>query len=112
MQFTNCPSVYRGTSGTQCSGGSSKHSAEQYKQVFEQGNKYYSTLTGLRTDGQCKNVGRISTIAYDEELYYNPEATPFVIEPEEKKSVGRPRQVERVKMTVERGEDAVLRELE
>ena len=112
MQFTNCPSVYRGTSGTQCSGGSSKHSAEQYKQVFEQGNKYYSTLTGLPTDGQCKNVGRISTIAYDEELYYNPEATPFIIEPEKKKSVGRPRRVERVKMTVERCEDAVLRELE
>jgi hypothetical protein len=57
-------------------------------------------------------VGRISTIAYDEELYYNPEATPFIIEPEEKKSVGRPRRVERVKMTVERCEDAVLRELE
>ena len=29
-QPTNCPSVYRGTSGTQCSGGSSKRSAEQY----------------------------------------------------------------------------------
>ena len=47
---------------------------------------------GLPTDGQCKNIGRISTIAYDEELYYNPEATPFIIEPEEKKPVGRPRQ--------------------
>ena len=68
-----------------------KRYAEQYKQVFEQGNKYYSTLTGLPTDHQCKNVGRISTIAYDEELYYNPEATPFIIEPEEKKSVGRPK---------------------
>ncbi len=112
MQFANCPSVYRGTSGTQCSGGSSKHSAEQYKQVFEQGNKYYSTLTGLPTDGQCKNVGRISTIAYDEELYYNPEATPFVIEPEEKKSVGRPRKGKSEEVRVKRCEDAVLRELE
>ena len=26
--LANCPSVYRGTSGTQCSGGSSKRSAE------------------------------------------------------------------------------------
>ena len=112
MQFANCPSVYRGTSGTQCSGGSSKHSAEQYKQVFEQGNKYYSTLTGLPTDGQCKNVGRISTIAYDEELYYNPEATPFVIKPEEKKPVGRPKRVESGKMTVESCEAAVLHDLE
>jgi len=112
MQFANCPSGYRGTSGTQCSGGSSKHSAEQYKQVFEQGNKYYSTLTGLPTDGQCKNVGRISTIAYDEELYYNPEATPFVIKPEEKKPVGRPKRVESGKMTVESCEAAVLHDLE
>ena len=85
---------------------------QEYKRVFERGNEYYSNLLNLPYDGQCKNVGRISTIAYDEELYYNPEATPFVIEPEEKKSVGRPRRVERVKMTVERCEDAVLRELE
>ena len=83
-----------------------------YKTAFLQINEYYQNLTGLPTDGQCKNVGRISTIAYDEELYYNPEATPFIIVPEEKKSVGRPRRVERVKMTVERCEDAVLRELE
>ena len=95
MQFTNCPSVYRGTSGTQCSGGSSKHSAEQYKQVFEQGNKYYSELTGLPTDGQCKNIGRISTIAYDENLYYNPEAVPFVITLEAKRPVGRPKKGKR-----------------
>ena len=117
MQFTNCPSVYRGTSGTQCSGGSSKHSAEQYKQVFEQGNKYYSTLTGLSTDGQCKNVGRISTIAYDEELYYNPEATPFIIEPEEKKSVGRPKGGKSEKLRVKSCkvgdvEAIIIRELE
>ena len=83
-----------------------------YPLAFSTINEYYQRLTGLPTDGQCKNVGRISTIAYDEELYYNPEATPFIIEPEEKKSVGRPRRVERVKMTVERCEDAVLRELE
>ena len=89
-----------------------KRYAEQYKQVFEQGNKYYSTLTGLPTDGQCKNVGRISTIAYDEELYYNPEATPFIIEPEEKKSVGRPRKGKSEEVRVKRCEDAVLRELE
>ena len=68
-----------------------KRYAELYKQAFLHGNAYYEALTGLPTDGQCKNVGRISTIAYDEELYYNPEATPFIIEPEEKKSVGRPK---------------------
>ena len=92
--------------------GRGRGEAAFYKQAFLHGNAYYESLTGLPTDGQCKNVGRISTIAYDEELYYNPEATPFIIEPEEKKSVGRPRRVERVKMAVERCEDAVLRELE
>ena len=75
--------------------------AEQYKHAFAEGNKYYSQLTGLATDGQCKNIGRISTIAYDENLYYNPEATPFIITLEEKKPVGRPKKVERLKMTVE-----------
>ena len=65
--------------------------AEQYKQAFAEGNKYYSQLTGLATDGQCKNIGRISTIAYDENLYYNPDAVPFVVTIEEKKSVGRPK---------------------
>ena len=83
-----------------------------YKQAFFTVNTYYQNLTGLPTDGQCKNVGRISTIAYDEELYYNPEATPFIIEPETKKPVGRPKRVERLKMTVERCEAIVLRELE
>ena len=106
-------SLRSATSSPSClSDGKSTSTFSNYKQAFLTVNTYYQNLTGLPTDGQCKNVGRISTIAYDEELYYNPEATPFVIEPEEKKSVGRPRRVERVKMTVERCEDAVLRELE
>lgn len=85
---------------------------QEYRRVFEQGNEYYSNLLNLSYDEKCKNATRISGMAYDPEVYYNPEATPFVIEPEEKKSVGRPRRVERVKMTVERCEAAVLRELE
>ena len=94
-----------------------KRYAEQYKQVFEQGNKYYSTLTGLPTDGQCKNIGRISTIAYDENLYYNPEATPFIVKLEEKKPVGRPRGGKSEKGSVKRCkvgevEAIVQRELE
>ena len=71
-----------------------------YPLAFSTINEYYQRLTGLPTDGQCKNVGRISTIAYDEELYYNPEATPFIIEPEEKKSVGRPKGVKSEKLRV------------
>ena len=92
-----------------------------YKQAFLTVNTYYQNLTGLPTDGQCKNIGRISTIAYDENLYYNPDAVSFVIKLEEKKSVGRPRKDEsgcrrsqglKSKMTVERCEAHVLRELE
>ena len=100
IQPANCPSVYRGTSGTQCSGGSSKQSAEQYKQAFEHGNRYYSELVGMESDAQCKNTTRISTIAYDENVYYNPEAVAFVIEPEEKKSVGRPKGAKSEKLRV------------
>ena len=92
--------------------GRGRGEAAFYKLAFLHGNAYYEALTGLPTDGQCKNIGRISTIAYDEELYYNPEATPFIIVPEEKKTVGRPKRVESGKIKVERCEAIVLRELE
>ena len=68
-----------------------KQGRELYKQAFEHGNAYYEALTGLPTDRQCKNTNRISTIAHDDNLYYNPEAVPFIVKPEEKKNVGRPR---------------------
>ena len=88
-----------------------------YKQAFLAINEYYQNLTGLATDGQCKNIGRISTIAYDENLYYNPEAVPFAIKIEEKKPVGRPKggksEKGRVKSCkVGDVESLVLRELE
>ena len=92
-------------------------SAEQYKRVFEQGNEYYRNLVNLEVDLQCKNVGRLSTIAHDEALYYNPDATPFVITPEEKRPVGRPKGVKSEKLrvkscTAKEVETIVLRELE
>ena len=88
-----------------------------YKQAFLTVNNYYQNLTGLATDHQCKNIGRISTIAYDEGLYYNPEATPFIIKLEEKKPVGRPRGGKSEKGSVKRCkvgdvEHLVQRELE
>ena len=92
-------------------------SAEQYKQVFEQGNEYYRNLVNLEVDHQCKNIGRISTIAYDEHLYYNPDATPFIVKLEEKKPVGRPKGGKSEKGSVKRCkvgdvEHLVQRELE
>ena len=91
--------------------------SSNYKQAFLTVNTYYQNLTGLPTDGQCKNVGRISTIAYDEHLYYNPDATPFIVKLEEKKPVGRPRGGKSEKGSVKRCkvgdvERLVQRELE
>ena len=88
-----------------------------YKQAFLTVNEYYQNLTGLATDGQCKNIGRISTIAYDENLYYNPDATPFIVKLEEKKPVGRPKGEKSEKGRVKRCkvgdvEHLVQRELE
>ena len=83
-----------------------------YKRVFEQGNEYYRNLVNLEVDHQCKNVGRISTIAYDENLYYNPAATPFIIKLEEKKPVGRPKGVKSEQLRVKSCATAALRELE
>ena len=85
-------------SNNQCNPSNPWLDNKEYRQVFEQGNEYYSNLVGIDYDHQCKNVGRISTIAYDENLYYNPDATPFVIKLEEKKLVGRPKRVESGKM--------------
>ena len=80
--------------------GGGREGASFYKQAFEHGNAYYEALTGLPTDRQCKNTNRISTIAHDDNLYYNPDAVPFVIRPEEKKAVGRPRKVKSEKSRV------------
>ena len=90
---------------------------KRYKQVFEQGNEYYRNLIHLEVDLQCKNVGRLSTIAHDENLYYNPEAVPFVIQYEEKKAVGRPKKGKSEEGRVQsykigEVEFSVLRELE
>ena len=99
VQDTNCPSVHRGTSETQCSGGSSKRSAEQYRLMFEQGNTYYSQLTGLPYDEKCKNATRISGMAHDPEVYYNPDAVPIIVDVT-KKAVGRPKGVKSEKLKV------------
>ena len=88
-----------------------KQCAEQYKISFVAINEYYQRLTGCDYDEKCKNATRISGMAHDPEVYYNPDAVPIVVDMT-KKNVGRPKRVESGKMTVERCEDAVLRELE
>ena len=48
-----------------------------YKKAFAVGNDYYERITGAVADRQCKNVGRLSGLAYDPDVYFNPSATPF-----------------------------------
>jgi len=88
-----------------------KQCAEQYKISFVAINEYYKRLTGCDYDEKCKNATRLSGMAHDPEVYYNPDAVPIVVDMT-KKPVGRPKRVERLKMKVERCEAAVLRDLE
>ena len=85
---------------------------QEYRRVFEQGNEYYSNLVGIEPDEKCKNATRLSGMAHDPEVYYNPDAVPIIITPGQKRPAHRPRRVESSKMTVERCEAVVLRELE
>ena len=48
-----------------------------YAKVFTAGNAYYAKLLGVEADEQCKNVTRISGLAYDPEAYFNLDAEPF-----------------------------------
>ena len=66
----------------------------------------------MEPDLQCKNVTRLSGIAHDPAVYYNPEAEPFVIEPEERKPVGRPRGGKSEEVRVSSCVAAIVEELE
>jgi len=87
--------------------GRSKHSAEQYKFAFLTVNEYYQRLTGCDYDEKCKNATRLSGMAHDSEVYYNPDATVIIVDMT-KKSAGRPRKGTKI----ERVEESVIRELE
>ena len=43
--------------------------------VFQAINRHYARLTGCKTDGKCKNATRLTVLAHDPEVYYNPQAT-------------------------------------
>lgn len=53
--------------------------AISWKAAFTIGNEYYKQLTGCDYDTGCSNYGRLSGLAHDPEVYYNPDAEPFVI---------------------------------
>ena len=83
---------------------------QEYKRVFEQGNEYYCNLLHLPYDEKCKNATRISGMAHDPEVYYNPDAVPIVVDMT-KKPVGRPKKGKSEEVRVKGCEDAVLRDL-
>ena len=85
-----------------------KTSLTLYSKVFVAVNSYYENLTGLSSDEKCKNATRISGMAHDPEVYYNPEGEPIIITPEQKRPAHRPRKATKV----EKVEAIVLHELE
>ncbi len=53
-----------------------------YESAFYAGNAYYERLLGLKADMQCKNVTRLSGLAYDPDVFLRleSEAVPFTVD--------------------------------
>ncbi len=50
---------------------------KHYTAAFNAGNEYYAKLTGCECDLKCKNATRLSGLAHDAEVFYNPNAVPL-----------------------------------
>lgn len=50
-----------------------------WRAAYIKGNAYFSELAGCEYDGACSDYVRLSGIAHDPNVYYNPEAKPFII---------------------------------
>ena len=63
-------------------------------QAFAQINQYYAELIGHPYDEKCKNATRLSGLAHDPDVFFNPEAEAFCIEskmlPKKKETPNRP----------------------
>lgn len=51
-----------------------------YEAAFDVGNRYYADLLGVPMDPNCRKVTQQSGLAYDPEVFYRPEAEPFLVE--------------------------------
>lgn len=83
-------------------GWSGKKAVLLYKKAFTEANAYYSRLTGVIYDRACKNPTRLSGLAADADVYFNPEAVPFVFSEEELAEEPRNFRLERVIAAVNR----------
>ena len=54
-----------------------KQQIQFYRKAFAAGNAYYGQLIGAETDEKCKNVTRLTVVAHDEAVYFNPKAEAF-----------------------------------
>ena len=63
--------------------GVSHLNAIPYAAAYRKVNEHYAELTKTPYDKQCGNVNRLSGLAHDPEVYYNPEAVPFKVTEEE-----------------------------
>lgn len=61
-----------------------KQNLRLYRRLFEIGNRYFSQLLGWPCDLQCKNATRLSGLAHDPNVYFNPGAEGFQVEAEDK----------------------------
>ena len=52
---------------------------EVFPAAWTKGNEYYTQLTGVAYDKACNNANRLSGMAYDPDVYFNPDAEPFVV---------------------------------
>lgn len=50
-----------------------------YPKAFGTGNDYYERISHAEADRQCKNVNRLSALAHDPDVYFNPSATAFTM---------------------------------
>ena len=75
-----------------------------YRAAYKKGNQYYADLCGVKYDGQCSNITRLSGIAHDPEAHFNSDAEPFLITDDEAAAANTAADTERGKR---RAEDAV-----
>lgn len=54
-----------------------KQQIQYYRKAFATGNAYYGQLIGAETDVKCKNVTRLTVVAHDKAVYFNPKAEAF-----------------------------------
>lgn len=74
---------------------------ERYKKAFLAANAYYTRLTGVECDGACKNPTRLSGLAADPDVFFNPEAVPFTFSAKDLEPV-RNGKLERVTAAINR----------